>query len=387
MKSKWIYVILVTLFAVFFLNSCLPLSTSSKEVSIVIDRSGINRNATLVLAQDGLNGEWKELTGTDGKYKFTVNDPDGVYSIVAVDKSGNSSDIELFHSTLAERKAVNIEFQATPETDFATLTINLPATYEASQVTTFFRQYVPGVIKQSSVTVQIPKSKSDLVVFIGTKQDSSQKVYIKRDFEIKNAETVNIEEKDLKTLESLTTSDIYYFWIINNTHTLPVVFNKKIPNMATNDRYLAVYGDLLTGKLWFKVTKDVPVSLSDKIKNFTPPTTTIISDKKTDSNGLPEITFIPYESTISDYKTRLYTFSIYKFGSPSTHTVNITPGYLTKVGNKYKFPNITLSQWKDEYKPARDYTIQNLMVFLSPNQIEEFSAFKLGTEYLAFGIQ
>ncbi|HPZ18666.1 MAG TPA: hypothetical protein PLL03_09650, partial [Fervidobacterium sp.] len=87
MKRRWMYVILAMFFAVFFLYSCVsPTTTNSKEVTIVIDRSGANRNATLVLAQDGLEGTWKELTGTNGTYKFTVNDSDGVYSIVAVDE-------------------------------------------------------------------------------------------------------------------------------------------------------------------------------------------------------------------------------------------------------------------------------------------------------------
>jgi len=58
------YVILVTFFAIFFLYSCTSLTTTnSKEVTITIDREGINRNATLILAQDGLNGDWEELTG------------------------------------------------------------------------------------------------------------------------------------------------------------------------------------------------------------------------------------------------------------------------------------------------------------------------------------
>ena len=65
MKRRWMYVILAMFFTVFFLYSCTsPTTTNSKEVTIVVDRTGVNRNATLILAQDGLNGDWEELTGS-----------------------------------------------------------------------------------------------------------------------------------------------------------------------------------------------------------------------------------------------------------------------------------------------------------------------------------
>jgi len=415
MKRRWIYVILATFFAVFFLYSCTPPTTNNgsnnettnneatnSEVTIVIDRAGVNRNATLILAQDGLNGEWKELTGTDGIYTFTVNNEQGVYSIAAVDESTPNAYIQLFHSTLAEEKTIDIKFGADFETDFATLTINFPATCEASQVGIFFlSNHGFPEVKQASVTIQMPKGKSDLVIFIQPDWnikdgiDEFQKVYIKRNFEIKNDETIIVNEGDLKAPGDLITTDdtsVVYSWIINNTFVPAFLTTKKIPNMAINDRYLATYGYWIenTHVIWSKVTKDIPITVSNKIKTFAPPTS-IISATTTDTNGLPEISFTPYESTISDYKTKYYEFDIlekvtsggYTYVSP-THWIFVTPGYLAKVGNTYKFPNITLGQWKDEYKPASDYVMQNIEVCLSPNPIDEVSASKLGTEWLAF---
>ena len=140
MKRRWMYVILATFFAIFFLYSCTSLTTTnSKEVTITIDREGINRNATLILAQDGLNGDWEELTGSGGIYKFTVDDPNGVYSVAAVDDPNPDYEpqIQLFHSTLAEARTITLELWP-DDTDFATLTVNVPAEYATENVSVFF---------------------------------------------------------------------------------------------------------------------------------------------------------------------------------------------------------------------------------------------------------
>ncbi len=405
MKRRWMYVILATFFAIFFLYSCVsPTTTNSKEVTITIDRLGVYRNATLILAQDGLNGDWKELTGTNGIYKFNVNDPDGVYSVAAVDDIPHSDykDIQLFHSTLAEGKTIDIKFSADYETDFLTLTINFPATYEKSQAGIFFlSNHSFPMIEQASVTTEILKGKGDLVVFIEPDWNSEdeidefQKVYIKRDFEINDDKVITISESDLKAPGSFITADdttVSYSWIINNTIVPSFSLrSKRIPSMATNDRYLARYGNWIenTRFVWSKVTKDVPVTVSNEIKNFVPPTSPIITATETDTDGLPKITFTPYESTISDYRTKYYEFELYKKETleeytylTQTHSIFITPGYLAKVENVYKFPNITLTAWKDAYKPVTDYVVQSLGICLSPNTIDEINSLKIGTEVL-----
>jgi len=399
MKRRWMYVILATFFAVFFLYSCTSLTTTnSKEVTITIDREGINRNATLILAQDGLNGEWKELTGTNGIYKFNVNNPDGVYSVAAVDDS--DSEIQLFHSTLAEEKTVNIAFPPDYDTDFATLTVYVPTDYASAKMSIAFLNYSPLLsfsLNDASATVKIPKGRGDLVIIIRN-QDSEtlSKIYVKRNFDFLSSQSITIAKNDLKDpAQQITggTQLVFYNWILGKT-IVPFFLNQNtaIPETVMNseDKYVASYlnGDLIKSYIsWSKVTKDVPVTIKNGINELSPSTTTISATAV--ENNLPKITFVPYKSPISEYKTRYYSFAIskkvgdlYFTYTTQTHSILITPGYLSKVGNIYKFPNITLTVWKDEYKPVDDYFVQSLDICLSPNTIDEINSLKIGTEVL-----
>ncbi len=399
MKGKWMYVILATFFAVFFLYSCTsPTTTNSKEVVITIDRDGINRNATLILAQDGLNGEWKELTGTNGIYKFNVNNPDGVYSVAAVDDS--DSEIQLFHSTLAEEKTVNIAFPPDYDTDFATLTVYVPTDYASAKMSIAFLNYSPLLsfsLNDASATVKIPKGRGDLVIIIRN-QDSEtlSKIYVKRNFDFLSSQSITIAKNDLKDpAQQITggTQLVFYNWILGKT-IVPFFLNQNtaIPETVMNseDKYVASYlnGDLIKSYIsWSKVTKDVPVTIKNGINELSPSTTTISATAV--ENNLPKITFVPYKSPISEYKTRYYSFAIskkvgdlYFTYTTQTHSIFITPGYLAKVENVYKFPNITLTAWKDAYKPVTDYVVQSLGICLSPNTIDEINSLKIGTEVL-----
>ena len=396
------------IFYYLFLYSCVsPTTTNSKEVTIIIDRSGINRNATLILAQDGLNGDWKELTGTNGIYKFNVNDPDGVYSVAAVDKisNGDYNDIQLFHSTLAEEKTVNIAFSPdyNTDTDFATLTVYVPTPYATANISVFFlKKHEPNYrLEDASATVRIPKGRGELVAIISDPDLwSPLKVYVNRDFDFPSSKSLNIASSDLKDPgEGITggSDGVLYNWILGKT-LVPghLNWNATIPETLINspDKYMAEYmgWDLDWTNIfisWWKVTKDVPVTIKDGVKELSPATTTISATAV--ENNLPEITFDPYTSPISEYKTRYYSFDISKkvtigdYTYPSqTHSIFITPGYLAKVGNVYKFPNITLSAWKDEYKPVTDYVVQSLGICLSPNTIDEINSLKVGTEWVIF---
>lgn len=398
MKRRWMYVILTTFFAVFLLYSCLPTTTNNTEVTIVVDRLGVYRNATLILAQDGLSGEWKELTGTNGIYKFNVNNPDGVYSVAAVDDS--DSEIQLFHSTLAEEKTVNIAFPPDYDTDFATLTVYVPTDYASAKMSIAFLNYSPLLsfsLNDASATVKIPKGRGDLVIIIRN-QDSEtlSKIYVKRNFDFLSSQSITIAKNDLKDpAQQITggTQLVFYNWILGKT-IVPFFLNQNtaIPETVMNseDKYVASYlnGDLIKSYIsWSKVTKDVPVTIKDGVKELSSATTTMSAT--TVENNLPKITFVPYTSPISEYKTRYYSFDISKkvtigdYTYPSqTHSIFITPGYLAKVENVYKFPNITLTAWKDAYKPVTDYVVQSLGICLSPNTIDEINSLKIGTEVL-----
>lgn len=389
------------IFYYLFLYSCVsPTTTNSKEVTIIIDRSGINRNATLILAQDGLNGDWKELTGTNGIYKFNVNDPDGVYSVAAVDEIPHSdyNDIQLFHSTLAEGKTVNFEFFADYDTDFATLTVYVPTPYATANISVFFlKHHAPNYpLEGASATVKIPKGKGELVAIISDPDLwSPLKVYVNRNFDFPSSKPLTIVNTDLKDPgEGITggSDGVLYSWILGKT-LVPghLNWNATIPEtlMNSTDKYMAEYNDWIMSISWSKVTKDVPVTIKDGVKDLEPAATTISATAV--ENNLPEITFDPYTSPISGYSTKYYGFDISKkvttgdYTYPSqTHSIFITPGYLAKVENVYKFPNITLTAWKDAYKPVTDYVVQSLGICLSPNTIDEINSLKVGTEWVIF---
>jgi len=393
------YVILAMFFTVFFLYSCTsPTTTNSKEVTIVVDRTGVNRNATLILAQDGLNGDWEELTGSGGIYKFTVDDPNGVYSVAAVDDPDPDYEpqIQLFHSTLAEAKTINLELWP-DDTDFATLTVNVPAAYATENVSVFFlKHHEPNSwLEDSSTTVNIPKGKGTLVAIISDREDSNSplKVYIKRDFNFLASGSLTISSSDLKNPAEEITGEITYSWLLDKT-LVPghLNWNMKIPEdvMNSSDKYMAEYlnweDDIFIS--WWKVTRDVPVTIKPGITDLEPATTTITATAV--ENNLPNITFSPYVSTISDYSTRYYDFDIskkvtigdYTYQS-ETHEITLTPGYLAAASNVYMFPDIDLASW-EEYKPTADYVIQSLGICLSPNTIDEMNSLKLGSEWAIF---
>ena len=399
MKRRWMYVILAMFFTVFFLYSCTsPTTTNSKEVTIVVDRTGVNRNATLILAQDGLNGDWEELTGSGGIYKFTVDDPNGVYSVAAVDDPDPDYEpqIQLFHSTLAEAKTINLELSP-DDTDFATLTVNVPEEYATENVSVFFlKHHEPNSwLEDSSTTVNIPKGKGTLVAIISDREDSNSplKVYIKRDFNFLASGSLTISSSDLKNPAEEITGEITYSWLLDKT-LVPghLNWNMKIPEdvMNSSDKYMAEYlnweDDIFIS--WWKVTRDVPVTIKPGITDLEPATTTITATAV--ENNLPNITFSPYVSTISDYSTRYYDFDIskkvtigdYTYQS-ETHEITLTPGYLAAASNVYMFPDIDLASW-EEYKPTADYVIQSLGICLSPNTIDEMNSLKLGSEWAIF---
>jgi len=393
------YVILAMFFTVFFLYSCTsPTTTNSKEVTIVVDRTGVNRNATLILAQDGLNGDWEELTGSGGIYKFTVDDPNGVYSVAAVDDPDPDYEpqIQLFHSTLAEARTITLELWP-DDTDFATLTVNVPAAYATENVSVFFlKHHEPNSwLEDSSTTVNIPKGKGTLVAIISDREDSNSplKVYIKRDFNFLASGSLTISSSDLKNPAEEITGEITYSWLLDKT-LVPghLNWNMKIPEdvMNSSDKYMAEYlkweDDIFIS--WWKVTRDVPVTIKPGITDLEPATTTITATAV--ENNLPNITFSPYVSTISDYSTRYYDFDIskkvtigdYTYQS-ETHEITLTPGYLAAASNVYMFPDIDLASW-EEYKPTADYVIQSLGICLSPNTIDEMNSLKLGSEWAIF---
>ncbi|HPT59155.1 MAG TPA: hypothetical protein PLD16_04930 [Fervidobacterium sp.] len=327
-----------------------------------------------------------------------MDDPNGVYSVAAVDDPDPDYEpqIQLFHSTLAEARTITLELWP-DDTDFATLTVNVPAAYATENVSVFFlKHHAPNSwLEDSSTTVNIPKGKGTLVAIISDREDSNSplKVYIKRDFNFQASGSLTISSSDLKDPAEEITGEITYSWLLDKT-LVPghLSWDMKIPEdmMSSTDKYLAEH---FNGKedifiSWWKVTRDVPVTIKPGITDLEPATTTITATAV--ENNLPKIKFSPYVSTISDYSTRYYNFDIFKkvtIGDytyqSETHEITLTPGYLAAASNVYMFPDIDLPSW-EEYKPTADYVIQSLGICLSPNTIDEMNSLKLGSEWASF---
>ena len=404
MKRRWMYVILATFFAIFFFYSCTstkPTETNeTNEVTITIDRLGAHRNATLILVQDGLSGDWKELAGNGGIYKFIVNDPDGVYSVVAVDEETNSDHFHrrLFHGTLAEATTVNFEFKYDESTDFAKLSITVPESYANAAVSVFFLKHeAPYNSPQDGKTVvELPKGSGELVVVIhDLDTQAATKVYIDRAFSFQGDKSLTIEESKLKSLGKEIEggdSEITYYWVLSKTLVPGKLFpNMKIPDelVKSSDRYMAEY--LRWGNPsvnWWKVTKEgTPITVTDGVKTLESAASTI-SATGTES-GLPKVSLNRYESPITGYDVKYYNFDISKrIGTdPSpvgTHFITVTPGYLEKTDYVYTFPKITSGNWKSTYNPVANYVVQTLKICLSPNTIDEINSLENGTEWTVF---
>lgn len=88
-------VIFVTML-VFVIVSCIPLGNSeSNQVIVQTNRQGHVTDVDLVYGKDGSTGTWQKLTGTNGIYKFQVKNPDGVYSVAAVNNMDSTAEVLL----------------------------------------------------------------------------------------------------------------------------------------------------------------------------------------------------------------------------------------------------------------------------------------------------
>ncbi|HOQ39602.1 MAG TPA: hypothetical protein PK574_04160 [Fervidobacterium sp.] len=405
MKRRWVYVVLSVFLMIFLLYSCTsPTGTNegnkTNEVTITIDREGAQRNASFVAVQDGLEGTWKELTGSNGTYEYKVNDSAGVYSIVAVDEETGSDHFHtfLFHGTLAEAKTVNFEFKYDESIDFARLSITVPESYANAAVSVFFLKHeAPYNIPQDGKTVvELPKGSGELVVVIhDLDTGAATKVYIDRAFSFQGDKSLTIEESKLKSFGKEIEggdSEITYYWVLSKT-LVPgsVISNMKIPDeeVKSSDRYMAEYlqwGEPFIN--WWKVTKEgIPTTVTEGIKTLGSAASTI-SDTGTE-NELPKVSFNRYESPITGYDVKYYNFDISKrIGTdPSpvgTHFITVTPGYLEKTDYVYTFPEITLDNWKSTYNPVDNYVVQSLKICLSPNTIDQINSLAPGTEWTVF---
>ncbi|AMW33153.1 hypothetical protein NA23_07790 [Fervidobacterium islandicum] len=360
-KFKVVFGVLAIVFAVvlvFF--SCVPVTppAASKEVVIQTSRHGHITNAHLVYARDGLTGTWTKLTGTNGIYKFNVNDPNGIYSVaVAEPKVGYSEKrVYLFNAKLNETNFIPLDVGNPTDEDAATLTINVPTQYSGKQLSVFFshEHRFPEVEDGKAVAFGLPKAKGDLVIFVGSpwSDEGFEKIAIKRDFVLDSDRSLSITESDLKDIELAPAfTDISMNWLIGGN--CYVFGGYKIPTSLKSDKDLYVfnYTDYSVKRFSYsEYRKDFPTTTPFATSSINPanyPTTPFSTS--TTSNSV-KVTVTPYSPGISGIDTILYSFILYSYtgvnewGWPIrdvTYVVYLSSGYLAALtNNEYTLPVI-----------------------------------------------
>lgn len=360
-KFKVVFGVLAIIFAVvlvFF--SCVPVTppSASKEVVIQTSRHGHITNAHLVYARDGLTGTWTKLTGTNGVYKFTVNDPKGIYSIAVAEPEFGYSEktVYLFHAKLSETNFIPVDVGNPTDEDAATLTINVPAQYSGKQLSVFFshEHRFPEVEDGKAVAFGLPKAKGDLVIFVGSpwSDEGIEKVAIKRSFMLDSDKSLDITEADLKVIEPLEPFEgIFTDWLIGGN--CYVFGGYKIPTSLKSDKdlYVFSYTDYSVKRFSYsEYRKDFPTTTPFATSSINPanyPTTPFSTS--TTSNSV-KVTVSPYSPGISGIDTILYSFMLYSYtgvnegGWPNrdvTYVVDLSSGYLAELtNNEYTLPII-----------------------------------------------
>ena len=391
------------LFVVIF--SCVPVTPgeNAKELVIQTSRHGHLTNAHLVYARDGLTGTWVKLTGTNGVYKFTVNDSQGLYSVaIAEPEFGyNPKKVWFFNAKLSETNFLHIDvFNATDE-DAATLTVNMPAGYNDKQLGVFFHHEhrFPNVESNKAVAPQLPKAKADLVIFVGTPWSESgiEKVAIIRDFVLDADKEISLTEEMLKAPESATKfDDIFVEWLVGGTTEIFGVDSIKIPSALKNDKdlYILGFADWNRGFAYNEYRKDYPTTTPFATSSINPanlPETRVSTS--VEANNL-KISITPYNPNLTGLETILYTTifgyydSIDSYGNPEfdvEYLAYISSGYLSAVSNNYVVPKIGGDFAQFDIDTTKNTLVGPPFYAASNKNVKELFVPTDGTKMLKFG--
>jgi len=355
LKGNKVVFLALVIALVFIVLTCAPVTppNTAKEVVVQTSRHGHLTNAYLVYAKEGLTGSWTKLTGTNGVYKFTVNDPQGLYSIaVAEPEAGfRSKTVQFFNAKLSETNYVYIDVGNATDEDAATLTINMPAGYNEKTLCVFFHHEhrFPYVESNTADASHLPKAKADLVIFVGApwSEFGVEKFAILRDFELNADKEINLTEDMLKTPESATEfDDIYVEWLVGGT-TYTFDSKIKIPSAMKSDKdlYILSFTDWNRGFVYSEYRKDYPTTTPFATNSINPenlPETRVSTS--VEANNL-KIAITPYNSNLTDMNTILYMtdfgyYSSANEGFDVLYRAYISSGYLAAVGNNYMVPKI-----------------------------------------------
>ena len=405
LKGNKVVFLALVIALIFIVLSCVPVTppSTAKEVVIQTSRHGHPTNAHLVYAKDGLTGSWTKLTGTNGLYKFTVNDPQGLYSIaVAEPEFGyKPKSVQFFHAKLSETNYVYIDVGNATDEDAATLTINMPGGYDDKQLCVFFHHEhrFPMVESNKAVAPNLPKAKADLVIFVGAPWSESgiEKVAIIRDFVLDADKEIFLTEEMLKAPESATKfDDISVEWLIGGTTEIFGVDSIKIPTAlkSDNDLYILGFADWNRGFIYTEYQKNYPTTTPFATSSINPanlPETRVSTSVETSNL---KITITPYNPNMTGLETILYTTifgyydSVDSYGNPEfdvQYLAYISSGYLAAVGNNYVVPKIGGDFAQFDIDTTKNILVYPTLYTASNKSLKELFVPTDGTKMLKFG--
>ncbi|KAF2962352.1 hypothetical protein [Fervidobacterium sp. 2310opik-2] len=393
-KKLYLGLVIVVLLLIFTIFSCVPNggTPATNVVTVQTNKHGHLTNIELVYAKDGLNGTWTKLTGSNGIYTFEVKDPDGLYSVVGVDKRYNeASEVIFFNAKLSETNSVFLgPFTATEE-DAATITVNLPISYNGKQASVFFlhEHRFPTIESGKLIADGIPKGKADAVIFVGApwSETGVEKIAIIRNLEVNSDKTVTLNDSDLKDVEPAEVfQDIYLNWIVGGTSHVFGTRNTngefhKIPASlkTSSDLYNFSYGDWVNNFDYYQYQSDYPSSSPFATDTINPTTLseTILSTQTT-TDGM-RISITPHNANISGLSTTFYLLDVERYKDVSVwgfpivdvyYKVYISSGYLQAISNNYDFPKISGDFEKFNLKDK--YFVQGIVVTSSNGTLKDY---------------
>lgn len=397
MKKKF-YLMLsaMIILLVFAIFSCVPNggTTTAKTVTIRTSRHGHVTNIELVYAKDGLNGIWTKLTGNKGVYTFEVKDPDGLYSVVGV-SAGHTvlPEVTFFNAKLDETDNVFLGSFTPTDEDAATVTINVPSTYNGKEASVFFlhEHRFPTIDSGEIIAEQVPKGKGDAVVFIGTpwSETGFEKVAIIRNLEIDFDKAVTLNDLDFKNVEPAQGfQDIYMSWLVGGTSYVFGSRNMngdlhKIPELLkdSSDLYNFTYPNWPNNFVYYQYLSDYPVTAPFATSMINPTKlsdTTIATQTTTDgmkisiashNANVPGLNTIFYLLVVERYK------NVNEWGFPVFdvyYEIYISSGYLQAISNNYDFPKI--SGDFEQFNLKDHYFVEGIMVTSSNSTFKDYFA-------------
>jgi len=395
LSSKVFLFLTVTTTLFMVISSCVLLTPP--EVVIQTSRAGHPTNAHLVYAKDGLTGSWTKLTGTNGVYKFTVKDPQGLYSIAIAEPGSPSKpkSVRFFHAKLSETNYVHIDLlpplSPTTSEDFATLTINIPSGYNGKTLSVFFcdKFDYPTVQSNKAVASNLPKAKADLVIFVGTPASDVEKVAIIRNFELNSDKEITLTEDMLKTPESATKfDDISVAWLVGGTTGIFFVNGIKIPSTLKSDKdlYVPIYSNLFRGLSYNEYRKDYPTTTPFATSSINPANFPETGVSTSVENNNLKIVITPYNPNMTGMNTILYMTYFGYSSSDLPYVAYISSGYLSAVGNNYEVPKIGGDFAQFDIDTTKSIKVYPPSYLASNKNVKEFLIPTDGTKMLKLGL-